>query len=574
MAQPICQPLPLRWILRLKEQGNANISRAEQMTPTLQMSRRRRWAVTAGVLTGTFLAALEATVVSTAMPTVISSLGGLSHYSWVFSAYLITATVTVPVWGKLSDLYGRRLLYQIGIAIFLVGSVLSGLSASMAQLIVFRALQGLGAGALVPLGLTIIGDIYTLKERARVQALFSGVWGLASVIGPVAGGFITDQLSWRWVFYLNLPFGLAASLILGLALKEPKRHERPAIDYAGAATLMAAITLLMLALVEGGTTIATMTAPRNLALLAGGCGLVALFVWIERHAADPIVPFKLFSNRVVTVAVVTGFLAGVAMFGAITFVPLFAQGALGATATEAGSLLTPLMLSWVTLAIIGGRLLLKIGYRPTSIAGFVLLTFGMCLLASFQRATPRLWLYVDLVMVGAGLGLTMLTLLIAVQQAVPREQLGIATSLNQFSRSIGGAVGVAVMGAVLSVGLASHLNQLAREGNNSLTPESAAQLAANPNALIEPAARAALSPSVLESLQGSLASAIHSVFWVGAVVAGLALIVCFWLPRERESVHASQPPKEACAPAAGERMMVAELAVLDAEHEPVAAQGD
>src|SRR5919199_966647 len=222
---------------------------------TLEMSSRRRAAVTAGVITGMFLAALEATVVGTAMPTVIASLGGLSHYSWVFSAYLITSTITVPVWGKLSDLYGRRLFFQLGIAVFLLGSVLSGMATTMTQLIIFRALQGLGAGALVPLGLTIIGDVYTLEERARMQAFFSGVWGLASVIGPVVGGFITDQVSWRWVFYINIPFGLAAALIMGLALKEPKRHARPAIDYAGAAVLMIAITFLMLALVEGGASL-------------------------------------------------------------------------------------------------------------------------------------------------------------------------------------------------------------------------------------------------------------------------------------------------------------------------------
>jgi len=247
----------------------------------LEMSKRRRWAVTAGVMTGMFLAALEATVVSTAMPTVIASLGGLSHYSWVFSAYLITSTVTVPVWGKLSDLYGRRLFYQLGIAVFLLGSILSGMSTSMTQLIAFRAIQGLGAGALIPLGMTIIGDIYTLQERARMQALFSGVWGFSSVIGPVAGGFITDQLSWRWVFYINIPVGLAAALIMGLALKEPRRHQRPAIDYAGAAVLMIAITLLMLALVEGGASVATLTSPQNLALFASAILLTALFVWIE-----------------------------------------------------------------------------------------------------------------------------------------------------------------------------------------------------------------------------------------------------------------------------------------------------
>src|SRR5215218_8917607 len=221
--------------------------------PTLLMSTRRRWAVTAGVMTGMFLAALEATVVGTAMPTVISSLGGLNQYSWVFSAYLITSTVTVPVWGKLSDLYGRRLFYQIGIAVFLAGSVLSGMSTSMTQLIVFRAVQGLGAGALVPLGMTIIGDIFTLEERARMQALFSGVWGLSSVVGPIVGGFITDQINWRWVFFINLPIGIVAALIIGFALREPKRDSKPTIDYAGAILLMSAISLLMLAMVEGGS---------------------------------------------------------------------------------------------------------------------------------------------------------------------------------------------------------------------------------------------------------------------------------------------------------------------------------
>lgn len=538
----------------------------------LEMSNRRRWAVTAGVMTGMFLAALEATVVSTAMPTVIASLGGLSHYSWVFSAYLITSTVTVPVWGKLSDLYGRRLFYQLGIAVFLLGSILSGLSTSMTQLIAFRAIQGLGAGALIPLGMTIIGDIYTLKERARMQALFSGVWGFSSVIGPVAGGFITDQLSWRWVFYINIPVGLAAALIMGLALKEPRRHARPAIDYAGAAVLMIAITLLMLALVEGGASVATLTSPLNLALFAGAGLLTALFVWIELRAVDPIVPFQLFRNRVVLVSIVAGFLAGVAMFGAITFVPLFAQGALGATATEAGSLLTPLMLSWVGLSVIGGRLLLRVGYKPTSIVGFILLTAGLALLANFDRDTRRIFLYLDLIMVGAGLGLTMLTLLIAVQQAVARSQLGIATSLNQFSRSIGGAVGVAVMGTVLSAGLTSYLSDFASRNQNALSPQRAAELAANPNALIEPAARATLPPAALNALQSALTYAIHNVFWVATAVAALALLASFALPG-RSNGTAQSPTEESCSAESCERLVAAELATFDPEHEPVEAKG-
>ena len=506
----------------------------ELESPILVMSARRRWAVTIGVMTGMFLAALEATVVGTAMPTVIASLGGLNHYSWVFSAYLITSTVTVPVWGKLSDLYGRRLLYQIGISVFLIGSVLSGIATSMEQLIIFRAIQGLGAGALVPLGMTIIGDIFTLTERTKKQAYFSGVWGLSSVIGPVVGGFITDQLSWRWVFFINVPVGLAAALIMGIALKEPKRHARPAIDYAGAAVLMAAITILMLALVEGGTSFATLLAPQNLMLLSGAALLLGIFVWIEKRAADPIIPFGLFRNRTVTVSVIAGFLAGVSMFGAISFVPLFAQGALGATATEAGSLLTPLMLSWVVMSVVGGRLLLRIGYRTTSIAGFILLTLGFVFLSMNGRDTAKYWLYVDLVLIGSGLGLTMLTLLIAVQQAVSRTQLGIATSLNQFSRSIGGAIGVALMGTVLSAGLATELNRVAQTDNSLMSVERAAQLAANPNALIEPQERAALPPGVLDALQEAMATSLHKVFWVGTVLSAMALLVCFFLPRRED----------------------------------------
>jgi len=507
---------------------------AESATPTLVMTSRRRWAVTIGVMTGMFLAALEATVVGTAMPTVIASLGGLNRYSWVFSAYLITSTVTVPVWGKLSDLYGRRLLYQIGITVFLIGSVLSGVSSSMEQLIIFRAIQGLGAGALVPLAMTIIGDIFTITERTKMQAYFGGVWGFSSVIGPFVGGFITDRLSWRWVFFINIPVGLAAAFIIGIALKEPKRTERPAIDYAGAIVLMAAITFLMLALVEGGTSFATLLAPRNLLLLSGSVLLAAIFVWIEKRAADPIIPFQLFRNRTVSVSVIAGFLGGVAMFGAISFVPLFAQGALGSTATEAGSLLTPLMLSWVGMSIVGGRLLLRVGYRPTTVAGFILLTVGFIFLSLYERETARFWLYLDLVLIGAGLGLTMLTLLIAVQQSVSRTQLGIATSLNQFSRSIGGAVGVAIMGTVLSAGLAAELNTFAQNNNSLITTSRAAELAANPNALIEPEARAALPPNVLDALQEAMAVSIHKVFWVGTVLSAMALLVCFFLPPRRD----------------------------------------
>lgn len=545
----------------MKEKNNLGVESKE--IPRLEMSSKRRWAVVAGIMTGMFIAALEATVVGTAMPTVIASLGGLNHYSWVFSAYLVTSTVTVPVWGKLSDLYGRRLLYQIGIGVFLLGTLLSGLSTTMAQLIIFRAIQGLGAGALIPLGMTIIGDIFTVRERAGMQAYFSGVWGLSSVIGPVIGGFITDQISWRWVFFVNLPVGIIAALIIGLALKEPVHTNKPKIDYAGAALLMLAISLLMLALVEGGASIATLLSFENVLLISSSVILLIVFFFVEKRASDPIIPFGLFKNKTVAVSVGAGFLAGVAMFGAISFIPLFAQGALGSTATEAGSLLTPLMLSWVSMSIVGGRLMLRVGYRIVTISGFAILTLGFIFLALFQRETDFYWLYVDLILIGAGLGLTMLTLLIAVQQAVEPAKLGTATSLNQFSRAIGGAFGVAIMGAFLTSGLAAQLNKAAQSGNANLTLEQANAFSANPNALIDPAAKTAIAPETLNILQQAMAVSIHQVFWVAAVISALAFLVSLLLPKQKiDSIHKTDEN-------AGEKMFMAEQTTINARNQPV-----
>lgn len=529
------------------------------------MSSARRWAVTIGIMTGTFIAALEATVVGTAMPTVIASLGGINHYSWVFSAYIVTSTVTVPVWGKLSDLYGRRLMYQLGIGMFLLGTLLSGLSTSMTELIIFRAIQGLGAGALVPLGMTIIGDIFTLQERAKMQAYFSGVWGFSSVVGPVIGGFITDQLSWRWVFFINLPVGIAAAVIIGFALKEPKLTRKPSIDYAGASLLMLAISLLMLGLVEGGKSLQSLLTVESLLLFAAGAALLGLFVWVELRAPDPIIPFTLFRNRMVSVSVAAGFLAGIAMFGAISFIPLFAQGALGMSATEAGSLLTPLMLSWVTMSVVGGRLLLRVSFRPVTMAGFIIMAVGFVLMSRFNRESASFWLYVDLGLIGAGLGFTMLTLLIAVQQAVERTQLGVATSLNQFSRAIGGAFGVAVMGVALTIGMTTQLSKVAELPNSPFSKEQAEEFAANPNALIEPHARAGLPQETLAVLQDAMAAAVHPVFWVGAAVSILALFVVLFMPS-----HRADKDDECLEEDCGEKMIMAEQTVINARNQPVA----
>jgi EmrB/QacA subfamily drug resistance transporter len=512
------------------------------MRGMITMSPQRRRLVTAGVMTGMLLAALEGTVVGTAMPTIVAALGGLAHYSWVFSAYLLTSTVTVPVWGKLSDLFGRRRLFQIGVAIFLLGSAMCGLAQTMTQLILWRAVQGVGAGALVPLAMTIIGDIFTLEERAKMQGLFSGVWGVASVFGPLLGGFITDQLSWRWVFLINVPVGIAAAAIIGFALVEPKREERPVIDYAGAAVLTVAVTMLLLVFGEGSSP-AKLLQPFTLALIAGIGVLFFWFIRIEKRATDPMVPLELFRNRVVAVSIEVGFLAGIAMFAAITFVPLLAQGVFGATATEAGSFLTPLMLSWVLASIVGGRLLIRIGSRSLVLTGLLSMLGGFSALATFSRDTSHAVIVVELIFIGAGLGLTMLTLLIAAQHSVPREQLGITTSLNQFSRSIGGAIGVALLGAMLAAGLAA--------------------FAQDPNALVNPEARAKLAPADLIALQGALQGTLRTIFWTCAAVVALAFLAALRIPAGR----VGEPE---CHEDAGERFMVAEMTNIDAAHEPEA----
>ncbi len=420
----------------------------------MQGSVSPRALATVGVLGGVFLAAIEATIVATAMPTVVGQLGGLDHYSWVFSAYILTSTVTMPLWGRLSDLYGRRRLYLAAVAWFLAGSALSGLSLSMAQLVACRAIQGVGAGGLLPLGITIIGELYTLEERPRAQGFFSLVWGVASIAGPLAGGFITDQLSWRWVFFLNLPFGAVAAGFVGWALPAHRPSRSHTLDVRGAVALAGAITVLLLALEEVGARDRAMSATWVLAAFAVSLGFLLLFVRLERRSPEPILPLDLFRNRFLASATVTGFLTGMAMFGVMSFVPLFVQSALSRSATQAGSALTPLLLGWVVTSLVTSRVLPRVGFRPMVVSGLVCACAGFAGLVQVTRFAPVWWLHASLALMGIGMGMTMLSLVIVQQSAVPLERLGTATSLGQFSRSIGAAFGVAMMGAIMGASLA------------------------------------------------------------------------------------------------------------------------
>jgi EmrB/QacA subfamily drug resistance transporter len=495
------------------------------------VSLPRRRAITAGLLLGMSLGALEATVVSTAMPTVIATLGGLAHYSWVFSAYLLTSTASVPIWGRLSDLYGRRRMYILGVAVFLAGSVMCGASTSMLTLIIARGIQGLGAGAIIPMSMTIVGELYTLAERPRTQALFSGVWGVASIAGPLVGGYITDALSWQWVFYLNVPFGLCCLGVIAWAYPAARVTKQVQVNWLGAGLLFSGISALLIALGgDGGSTLLWIAA--TIVLLGG-------FALAERRAADPMLPLTLIRLPIISRSLVVVFLVGVAMFGAIAFIPLFVQSVRGGTATEAGQVLTPLFLGWVVMSIVGARVTVLVGYRVSAIGGSVLMTAAFMGLSLLDASSPRALLLASCTILGAGMGTQMLSMLLAVQHAVSRAELGLATSLTQFSRSVGAAVGVAAMGAILARGLTG----LALPGGADGLAASGTMALSGP-------------------MRAQFAEALHRVFLTGTLVSAAGLLAALFLPPVSFS--------HGVPAGTGEGMIEAEMTNLRPEDEPVA----
>src|SRR5512133_3856418 len=376
------------------------------------MTRNRIIIVTVGIMLSLFLASMESTVVATAMPTIVGQLGGLEHYSWVFSAYMLASTTSVPLYGKLSDIYGRRKLYASAMVLFLIGSMWSGLAQNMTQLIAARALQGLGAGGILPLAFILIGEMFSLEQRAKMQGLFSGVWGVSSIVGPLLGGFLVDQLSWRWIFYINVIPGLLAAALVALAWRDQHHtHERPAVDYAGAALLTVSVVLLLLGLTLAPelASVASAGVTSSLSswvLIAAAVALFILLLWVERRAADPVLPLPLFRDRLFSTATAHGILTGWAMFGSVSFIPLYVQAVLGTSATQAGITITPMLLGWVAASIIGTRLLLVIGYRTLGVIGTACLAIGSFLMAQAGMETSRVSLMVFVALMGIGMGLS------------------------------------------------------------------------------------------------------------------------------------------------------------------------
>jgi EmrB/QacA subfamily drug resistance transporter len=476
------------------------------------VSAQRTILITAGLMLSLFLASMESTVVSTGMPTIVSQLGGLESYSWVFTAFMLASTTTVPLYGKLSDLFGRRPVFVAAMAIFLIGSALCGLAATMPQLIAFRTIQGIGAGGLLPLVFIIIGDLFSLEQRARLQGLFSGVWGISSITGPLLGGFIVDQASWQWIFWINIFPGLAATAIVWFAwIDRPRAHDAPprSIDYAGALLLTAGAVALLMSLTDLGASWALPT-------LAGALALFGALVWVEHRASDPVLPIGLFRDRMFLVACGHGILAGCAVFGGATFVPLYVQGVLGTSATEAGAALMPMLLAWVFSSILGTRLLLRLGYHTIALAGMVALVIGAFPLMFLDTQTNRLLLMTSLGLMGFGMGFSIPAFLIAVQSTVERSKLGTATSTLQFSRSIGGAFGIGIMGAILSAIVVTNLVAAGLDASTSL------------NSLIDsPGSDSA----VQAMLRDALSAGIRGVFIVGFIASVLGLLVTLLAPR-------------------------------------------
>ena len=427
--------------------------RLHRRPPGYSMTIGRILAIYAGLMVTLMLAALDQTIVATALPRIVGDLGGLTQYSWVFTAYMLTSTITVPLYGKLGDAYGRKNLFLFAIVVFLLGSALCGLAQTMTELVVFRAVQGIGAGGLFPLSLAVIGNIVPPRDRGRWQGLIGAVFAASSIIGPALGGFIVDNTTWRWVFFVNLPVGGLALVVVSLTMPRRAVTHRHVVDWVGAGLLAGGTAAFLMGLVWGGRAYGW-TSGHVLGAFAGTALLLAAFALVERRAPEPILPFSVLRNPVVGSSVACMALVGMAMFGTITYVPLFVQGVIGSSAASSGVVLTPLMLAAVTTSILSGQLVSRTGrYRWNAVLGPIVLTAGMVLLWQMSVDTTNREAARNMVVAGIGIGAMMQVFVLSVQNAVPRSMIGSATALTQFARQMGATIGVTVMGAIVNHGL-------------------------------------------------------------------------------------------------------------------------
>jgi EmrB/QacA subfamily drug resistance transporter len=519
--------------------------------PQAELTTRIKVLATIGVMLALLLAALDQTIVGTALPRIVAELNGLDRYSWLITGYLVASTVIVPIAGKLGDLFGRKPFLIAGMVGFVAASALCGVAQDMNQLIIFRIIQGLFGGMLFASAFTVLGDIYSPAERARIQGLFGAVFGLSSIIGPVVGGFLTDNLGWRWVFYVNLPVGLLGVLVVAgfLPFVRTKASWRD-IDFIGSGALAAGLIPVLVALSvakdQGWTSFEV------LGLLAFGLAMLVAFFIIEQRVKEPIVPFTLFKNRAFAVSMVVGFFAALGMFGMIIFVPLELQGVLGVSVTNSGLLLTPMMLGLIVASILSGQLIPRIKhYHYLGTIGVALMMVGIYLLAQTTTATSQMSITIDIVMVGLGLGVTMPLYINAVQSALPQRYLGVGTSQIQFWRNVGGTVSSAVLGTILAQRLPGAIaSEIAKLHLPAAFAGVLGKSAGNPNQLLDPAQIAAtkaklpaqLAPlydQAMHAVRQALALTLHDLFLIAIALSTIALVASLFMPdvplRSRQS---------------------------------------
>jgi EmrB/QacA subfamily drug resistance transporter len=537
------------------------ISAQEPQPLSETASRGRIIAILIGVILGTLLAGLDQTVVGTALPRIVASLGGLEHYAWVVTAYLLASTVSIPIWGKLSDIYGRRIIFIGGMVIFLAGSALAGTSQDMTQLIIYRGIQGLGAGALIPIAQAVIGDIFPSAERGKWQGLIFAFAILATIIGPTLGGWITDNWGWRWVFYVNMPVGAIAILTAGFAMPKLVNRTQHIIDYLGVVTLIAGTVPLLLAFSWAGTQYAW-GSWQIIGLFIFSAVMLVIFFLVEMRTAEPIITPQLFKNSIFLISVMAMFLVSAGVFVAILYLPLFAQGVLGESATNSGVVLTPMMVGFIFSSIVGGQLLSRTGrYKILAIIGFAVAAIGMFLLSRMTVTTNQGEIIRNMIITGLGAGVLLSLFTIVVQNAFPYRQLGEVTASLNFFRSIGATIGVAVMGTIMTNAFQSDLQSNMPQALTRLASARHLPLAQlqNPQLLLAPdvvakiqhgfaafgAQGLALFGQLIEAIRVSLSSAITTVFFLGFIILLLGLFSVLFLREIPLSKSTTAQPAEA-----------------------------